>query len=188
MKWPFPSQVQREALLREQMVALLPRLRRFARNLAGDRERADDLLQAACERALRRLDQYRDATRFDSWLYRIIYTQWIDRTRRHKRQLAGKENLREIGAMHGEGQAAAPPVASLLDAKAALEHLSDESRAAIVMVAVEGYTYAEAAEVLEVPAGTVASRVARARRSLVAHFKADRSETFKVQARVGRRL
>ena len=68
----------RHETLRRQLVGLLPRMRRFARSLAGDPSRADDLLQAACERALGRLDQVQEGTRIESWLYRIIYTQWVD--------------------------------------------------------------------------------------------------------------
>ena len=70
--------------MREQIVGLLPRLRRFATSLAKDTDQADDLVQAACERALKRLDQLREGSRLDSWLYRIIYTQWIDKMRRRK--------------------------------------------------------------------------------------------------------
>ena len=61
------------------MVLLLPRRRRLACYLAGDTDSGDELVQAACERALRRLAQFRDGTRLDSWMYRIIHTQWIDR-------------------------------------------------------------------------------------------------------------
>lgn len=78
----------RDEMLRNQMVGLLPRLRRFAMTLAKDPDRADDLVQASCERALTRLDQLREGTRLDSWLYRIIYTQWIDNLRRKKTRSA----------------------------------------------------------------------------------------------------
>ena len=67
--------------VREELVALLPRLRRFAYSLSGSLDEADDLVQAACERALTRLHQYRPGTRLDSWMFRIIQTIWIDRRR-----------------------------------------------------------------------------------------------------------
>jgi RNA polymerase sigma factor (sigma-70 family) len=79
----------REEALRQEIVSFLPRLRRFARSLAKDPDKADDLVQAACERALGRLSHVREGTRLDSWLYRIIYTRWIDKMRRGKTRSAG---------------------------------------------------------------------------------------------------
>ena len=78
----------REKALRQEIVSFLPRLRRFARSLAKDPDKADDLVQAACERALVRLTQVREGTRLDSWLYRIVYTRWIDKMRREKTRAA----------------------------------------------------------------------------------------------------
>ena len=124
----------------------MPRLRRFARSLTGDADSADDLVQMACERSLKRLGQYRDGTRFDSWLYRIVYTQWVDRVRRRQRQSAQTETLRNLQAMSGAGESAPRRIVSFMDIKKALGHLPEENKAAIVLVAVEGYTYAEAAQ------------------------------------------
>ena len=76
--------------MRQQMLAFLPRLRRFARYLAGDAERGDELVQTACERGLKRQAQFRDGTRLDSWMYWIIHTQWIDRLCRHKSREAAR--------------------------------------------------------------------------------------------------
>ncbi len=152
-----------EEMLRTQMVRLLPRMRRFARSLVRDPEKADDLVQAACERALSRLNQVHEGTRLDSWLYRILYTRWIDRLRR------GKTRSDHLVVLSNENRSKTAPadiVAGLetaLDIKRALKALPEENLAAITLVSVEGYTYAEAAEVMGVPAGTVASRVARAR-------------------------
>ena len=181
MPWPrLKSEERRETLLQEQMVALLPRLRRFARSLAGDSDSADDLVQMACERSLKRLRQYRDGTRFDSWLYRIVYTQWIDRTRRRQRQAAQAEIFRNRQEMSGTGQSSPGRIVSFMDVKNALGHLPEENKAAIVLVAVEGHTYAEAASVLGVPAGTVASRVARARNMLAEQFREDKPRMVKI--------
>lgn len=181
MPWPrLKSEARRETLLQEQMVALLPRLRRFARSLAGDSDRADDLVQMACERSLERLHQYRDGTRFDSWLYRIVYTQWVDRIRRQQRQSAHTETLRNRQEMSGTGDASPRRIVSFMDIKNALGHLPEENKAAIVLVAVEGYTYAEAASVLGVPVGTVASRVARARNMLAEQFREDKPRMVEI--------
>src|ERR1700760_1969076 len=65
----------------DQLIAVLPRLRRFARGLTGSVVEADDLVQAACERALARREQFQEGTRFDSWMFRIVQTIWIDQLR-----------------------------------------------------------------------------------------------------------
>src|SRR5437763_15211379 len=69
------------ALFSERLVATLPRLRRFARGLTGSASEADDLVQAACERALAREHQFQEGTRFDSWMFRIVQTIWIPQLR-----------------------------------------------------------------------------------------------------------
>ena len=156
----------REEALRQEIVSYLPRLRRFARSLARDPDRADDLVQAACQRALERLDQVREGTRLDSWLYRIIYTRWIDAVRRGKTRSANLVVLtREDAPAPGYGKAG-NDLAAAMDIKKALGKLPAEHHAAITLVSVEGYSYEEAASVLDVPVGTVASRVARARNML----------------------
>lgn len=73
-----------------QLVALLPRLRRFALGLTANREEADDLVQAACEKALAKQHQWQSGTRLDSWMYRIIQTQRIDHLRREKHAPVGQ--------------------------------------------------------------------------------------------------
>jgi len=188
MSWQRPKpETRRRTLLQEQIVALLPRLRRFARNLTGEADNADDLVQMACERSLERLDQYRDGTRLDSWLYRIVYTQWIDRTRRRQRRSAQAETFRNLQEMSGTGESSPRRIVSFMDIKNALGHLPEENKAAILLVAVEGHTYAEAASVLEVPVGTVASRVARARNMLAEHFCEDKPRMVKIhQGALGR--
>jgi RNA polymerase sigma-70 factor (ECF subfamily) len=156
----------REVTLRNQMVGLLPRLRRFARTLTKDPDKADDLVQATCERALNRLDQLREGTHLDSWLYRIIHTQWIDKLRRINTRSAKLIVLSNESKSISPGIDSGDHLEAALDLQHALNTLPEENHAAIVLVCVEGYSYAEAAAVLEVPAGTVASRVARARTML----------------------
>lgn len=181
MPWPrLTSEARRDALLRKQIVALLPRLRRFARSLAGSVDAADDLVQMACERALKRLGQYRSGTRLDSWIYRIVYTQWIDQVRRRKRRAGQTDALQAMNEVHRLEEYPSRQIAAYLDVKKALDHLPEEQRAAIVLVAVEGYTYAEASSVLGIPAGTVASRVARARIDLIERFRDNRPRRFKI--------
>lgn len=153
----------REEALRQQIVGLFPRFRRFARGLTRDLDRADDLIQAACQRALERLDQYREGTRIDSWMYRIIYTRWIDEVRRDNTRTANLVVLQNEDNVKSEANHMSTRLIRSMDIHSALETLSEEHRAAIMLVSVEGYSYTEAATVLNVPVGTVASRVARAR-------------------------
>ena len=163
------SALAREEVLRQEMVNLLPRLRGFARSLAKEPDKADDLVQAACERALDRLNQVVEGTRLDSWLYRIIYTQWIDNLRRGKIRSAKLVVLNADNETIASGAETGNRLADILDTQKALDILPAEHQAAITLVCVEGYSYEEAASVLEVPVGTVASRVARAR-AMLARF------------------
>ena len=80
----------------DQLIAVLPRMRRFARGLTGSAVEADDLVQSACERALSRAHQFQEGTRFDSWMFRIVQTIWIDQLRS---QNTRREDAEEAG-MH----------------------------------------------------------------------------------------
>jgi RNA polymerase sigma-70 factor (ECF subfamily) len=166
------NQEQSENVLRRKMVMLLPRLRRFACSLAGEADKGDELVQAACERALGRLSQFREGTRLDSWMYRIIHTLWIDCQRRRKTRESHVRSRQHDPPQNREAPYLTRPVEAMVDIRKAMAVLPDEYRAAISLVVVEGYTYAEAAAILEIPAGTVASRVARARRELNQQLRA----------------
>jgi RNA polymerase sigma-70 factor, ECF subfamily len=151
--------------VRDELVALLPRLRRFARALSRNADDADDLVQVAVERALLHLDQWKPGTRLDSWMFGIIKNAWIDETRSRRRRdrvLAPEE----LGASVAD--AASEAHIERLSLAAAMERLPDEQRLVVALVLVEGLAYKEAAEVLEVPMGTVTSRLARGREALEA--------------------
>lgn len=151
---------------RAQLVALLPRLRRFAMGLTADRDEADDLVQAACERALARQHQWRPGSRLDSWLYRIIQTQRIDRHRRNRR-LAVVPTEREADDWPDHQSADRAENQAMLDRTLrALAQLPEEQRLVMTRVVVEGEGYKEVAEALDIPVGTVMSRLARARQRL----------------------
>jgi RNA polymerase sigma-70 factor, ECF subfamily len=152
--------------IRQQIVALLPRLRRFALGLTGSRDDADDLVQAACERALSRLHQWQPDTRLDSWMFRIIKTIRIDQWR--GQQARGEQvELDEAGPLVGTNGRHVTEVRNTLEVVCrAMEQLPDEQRLVLTLVSVDGLSYEEAAAVLEVPIGTVMSRLARARRRL----------------------
>jgi RNA polymerase sigma-70 factor (ECF subfamily) len=149
----------------EQLIAVLPRLRRFARGLTGSAVEADDLVQAACERALARRHQFQEGTRFDSWMFRIVQTIWID-------QIRSREVRKEDGDIGEERLGSDEPVRrvearlALSEVRRAVERLPPDQRAALLLVTVDGLSYKEAAEVVQVPVGTIMSRLARARRAL----------------------
>ena len=153
-----------------EIVDLLPRLRRFARALAGHVADADDLVQLTVERALGRRRQWITGSRLDSWMMRIMKNAWIDeaRSRGRKRLVAGQDDLVE--------RVADPMVASAdmrveaMAIRQAMGNLPDEQRVAVALVLVEGLSYAEAAEVLEIPAGTLTSRLVRGRMALMAEL------------------
>ncbi len=149
------------------LVALLPRLRRFARALAGDRDRADDLVQEACERALRSQEGFAPGTRFDSWMFRILRNLWLDGHRRRAARGGIHETLDDAESIPGaDGIDIAMNLLELRDAERALLRLPGEQREALVLTCIEDLTYAEAATILGVPAGTVMSRAARGRIAL----------------------
>ena len=155
-----------DAAFNRQLVALLPRLRRFAYGLTGSIEEGDDLVQTACERALAAADRFERGTRLDSWLYRILQNAWIDGVRRRRRGDVGLDP-RELDAYPG-GDAAAEAEArlTLMDVRRAVAELAPEQRAVLILVSVEGVAYREAAEILDLPIGTVMSRLGRARLAL----------------------
>jgi RNA polymerase sigma factor (sigma-70 family) len=155
-----------------ELLTLLPRLRRFARSLARDAADADDLCQAALERALKAQDQWQQGTRLDAWMYRIIRNSWIDevraRTRRSQTFVA-----EEAGAAVGvDAHEDIERRAEMRDVDRAMAELPAEQREVIALVLVEGLAYREAAEILEIPMGTLTSRLTRGRQALARRLEA----------------
>ncbi len=147
----------------EELVALLPRLRRFARNLTRNPHDADDMVQIAIERAIARADQRQLDARLDGWMFKIVRNAWIDEVRSRGRRdkiFAPEEAGEHIGSDAIEQEA------TLMSVQAAMQRLPEEQRMAVSLVLVEGLPYKEAAEVLEVPIGTLTSRLARGREAL----------------------
>jgi RNA polymerase sigma-70 factor (ECF subfamily) len=152
----------------EDLIALLPRLRRFASGLCGDLSTADDLVQEACGRAIANQGKWRPGTRLDSWMYRIIQNLYRD-------QLRVKNVFNRYAAESGplmeqsvDGTQALETRADLGIVQAGIQDLPEDQRVVLLMVCVEGMSYRETAEALEVPVGTVMSRLARARQRLYA--------------------
>lgn len=157
--------------IREELVSLLPRLRRFSLAVAGNAQDAEDLLHSALERALRHESTWQRDTRLDSWIYRIIRNLWIDE-RRAKRnrnvslEAAGDDALEDR-------QASAEHLLDLAQARRALLALPEEQRSVLCLVVLEGMTYQEAAATLDVPIGTIMSRLSRARAAMVSRLSSD---------------
>ena len=157
----------------DQLIAVLPRLRRFARGLSGSVADADDLVQAACERALARQHQFQEGTRFDSWMFRIVQTIWIDQVRsRDVRKEDGDIAEDRLGSDEPARRVEAR--LALDEVRRALDRLPPDQRTALLLVTVEGLSYKEAAEVVQVPVGTIMSRLARARIALQLQLEAGR--------------
>jgi RNA polymerase sigma-70 factor, ECF subfamily len=151
---------------------MLPRLWAFALRLSGDQHDAEDLVQRACVRGLERAHQLQPDTAPLSWMYAIMHSTWINELRaRSVRKRASfewdddfLENLPdpvdkspETQLMHGQ----------IVEA---IERLPEAQRVVMLLVAVEGLTYQQAADVMEIPIGTVMSRLSRARQSIGAMF------------------
>jgi len=149
--------------LPDAIAALLPRLRRFARTVTWNREDADDLVQLGVERAILHSGQWQPGTRLDSWLFRIVKNAWIDEVRSRTRRdqlFAPEEEGEHVGDDFAEAHQQRMAV------QKAVSLLSDEHRMVVGLVLVDGLPYKEAAEVLEIPIGTLTSRLARARAAL----------------------
>jgi RNA polymerase sigma-70 factor (ECF subfamily) len=147
------------------LVELLPRLRRFARSLSRNQHDADDLVQSGIERAWSHLAQFKPGANLASWMFGIMKNAWIDglRVRRRRGEVALPEDS-------GEHPAVSPVDTSteMWSVSEAMSKLPEEQRLAVALVLVEGLSYKEAAEVLEIPMGTLTSRLARGRTALAA--------------------
>ncbi len=147
-----------------EIISVLPRVRRFALALCRSAEEADDLVQSACERALTAADGFVPGTRLDSWLYRIVRNLWYDRLRR--RRTRGTElDVDAVTDLVAPGAGEQAQQRRLLaQVWEVVGTLPRDQREVLILVCVEELSYREAAEVLEIPVGTVMSRLSRARR------------------------
>jgi RNA polymerase sigma-70 factor (ECF subfamily) len=164
-----------EQQTRADLVSLLPRLRRFARSLTGNRHQADDLVQETMVRAIVAGNDPSGAARVDAWTFRIMRNAWIDmlKARRVRQDYADAVCAMSREENGGENTAMA---SLMLDAvQAAMRSLPEEQRIVLLLVCVEQFSYAQVAEMLAVPIGTVMSRLARGRTAL-RHLVGSRGE------------
>ena len=150
---------------RAAITAELPRLRRYARALLRDPGAADDLVQDCLERALSRLHQFRSGTNMRAWLFTIMHGIHVNAVRKGIRAA----NPRSLDP-HTVDRHSTPPAQgdglAMRELAMALDRISDEQREVLLLVGLEGMTYREAADILDVPVGTVMSRLARGRARL----------------------
>ena len=151
---------------RRELVQLLPRLRRFASVLTRSHDDAEDVVQAAVERALRHADSWQQGTRLDIWLYRIMQNLWRDELRAHRRRAEPLDSHADIAGADGRDVTMRHIQSN--EARQALDDLPEEQSVVIALVVLEGMSYQQTADILEVPVGTVMSRLARARARLAA--------------------
>ena len=158
--------------LSAELPALLPRLWRFALRLAGDRHDAEDLVQRACVRALERRRQLQPGTSTLSWLFSIVHSVWLNEVRARQIRSHGSMQWSEELADTVPDSGASNPELFTLQQQiiGAVEKLPDAQRSVMLLVAVEGLSYREAATVLDVPIGTVMSRLSRARLTIGESF------------------
>jgi RNA polymerase sigma-70 factor, ECF subfamily len=168
-----------DADLSGKLPQMLPRLWAFALRISGDPHDAEDLVQRACLRALERQHQLQPNTSPLSWMFSIIHSIWINeihaRSVRSRSSMEWDDNFLETVA----DPSAQTPESDVMNRQIvrAVEQLPEAQRAVMLLVAVEGLTYSEAAEVLGVPMGTIMSRLSRARQTIGSLFGAQERRT-----------
>ncbi len=147
----------------------IPRLRRYALALLHNRALADDLVQDTLERALRKFSLFRRGTDLRAWLFSVMHNVYVNDVRASARRRADAADATEPAV------ATVDDSATLRDLLSALERLAPEQREVVLLVGLEQLSYEEAARVLDVPLGTVMSRLARGRERLRALMSGETS-------------
>jgi len=146
---------------RRAIVDLIPRLRRYARALVGDRATADDLVQDTLERAWVKFHLYRDGTDLRAWLFTVMHNVHVNRIRATRSTDPLDDELPEMAQRGTQGDALI-----VRDLDRAVVRLPDEQREVLLLVALEDMSYEEVARALGIPIGTVMSRLSRAREKM----------------------
>jgi len=145
----------------ERLVELIPRLRRYARALVGDRAGADDLVQDTLERAWAKLHLYRRGTDLRAWLFTVMHNVHVNRVRAARPTDMLEEEMPELAQRASQGDALL-----VRDLDRAISRLPAEQRAVLLLVTLEEMSYETVARTLDIPIGTVMSRLSRAREKL----------------------
>jgi RNA polymerase sigma-70 factor (ECF subfamily) len=145
----------------QSLIELIPRLRRYARALVGERSAADDLVQDTLERAWSKLHLYRRGTDLRAWLFTVMHNVHVNRLRAARPADPLEDEMPELAQRATQGDAL-----MVRDLERAVAALPEGQRQVLLLVALEDLSYEETARVLEIPIGTVMSRLARAREKL----------------------
>jgi len=145
----------------ERLVELIPRLRRYARALVGDRASADDLVQDTLERAWAKLHLYRRGTDLRAWLFTVMHNVHVNKVRATRATDTLEDELPELAQRASQGDALL-----VRDLDRAIARLPTEQRSVLLLVTLEEMSYEEVAHALGIPIGTVMSRLSRAREKL----------------------
>lgn len=159
--------------MRDQILKILPGLRRFTFALTGAKHDADDLLQATVEKLLVSASAPMDDLELQKWAFRVCRNQWIDEVRKQRVRLAGDLSDTELPIDPLENDRRLMSRITLDEVNAAMSQLPEKQRITLAMVALGGLSYAEISEALDVPIGTVMSRISRARTELASRFNDD---------------
>ncbi|MEM8811079.1 MAG: RNA polymerase sigma factor [Pseudomonadota bacterium] len=165
--WKHPKP---EEAVRGGIEKVFPRLWRYCLVLTSNRSQADDLVQAACLRAMERAQQFEVGSHFDRWMFRITQRLWVDEIRRTAvRRGGGLSSIDEVDLI----DSAPDPEQRLInrDVLMGVMQLPEAQRTTVLLVYVEGHSYRDAAEILDIPVGTVMSRLSVARGKLAALFQ-----------------
>ncbi len=152
--------------IENKIVDTLPRLRKFAYGLTGSIEKGDDLVQSTCVRAIEKSSQWQVGTKFDSWMFRIAKNIFTDSWRKQKVKDRVLEQIKQESDKRLEHDQLDNYV-TFCEVREAMNCLSEKHKIILMLVCVEGYSYQESSEILNIPVGTVASRVVRARNALL---------------------
>jgi RNA polymerase sigma factor (sigma-70 family) len=159
----------------ERLVELIPRLRRYARALVGDRATADDLVQDTLERAWAKLHLYRRGTDLRAWLFTVMHNVHVNRVRATRPTDQLEEEMPELAQRASQSDGLL-----VRDLDRAISRLPDEQRAVLLLVTLEEMSYETVARTLEIPIGTVMSRLSRAREKLRAMMLGQGAARLKV--------
>jgi len=166
---------------REEIVALLPRLRRFAYSLTSSAVDADDLLQTTIEKALLKYDQFEQGTDLDKWMFRMCKNLWIDEWRSRRVRGPSVDPMDFKSELQIDGEELLHNRLTMSEVNVAMNALKDEQKMILALIIVEGYSYKEVSEMLEIPIGTVMSRQARARKALEENLQKQNAQTVKIK-------
>ncbi len=145
---------------------LLPKVWGFAWRLTCDKRDAEDLVQRTCVRVLEKQQQFRDGSSFHSWVFTITHSIWKNEIRSRQTRPVSLVDETTTENVEDVSQANAEQKIQLMQILQCIEALPEDQRAAILLVAVEGFSYKESAKILDIPIGTVMSRLARARQRI----------------------